>query len=223
MRNNIRMVDLAELYNWNEYTKLFAGLFARVPPPIIVPIFLLLTAHRSNVERRQIAAISAITFALTTLIFTFLGEAILTLFGISISAFRIAGGLFLLLLGIDMMRSSFSATLSSYEPSNASLVSASIVPLTIPVLAGPGVLSTVIIFANEHEEFTHRIVVALVCLFVALIVYLCFRLSSVLGGFFTDTVSNAFNRIMGMIVTAIAVEFILHGLDDHLPDLIIRH
>ena len=216
------MIDLAELSNWNEYVKLFAGLFARVPPPIIVPIFLILAANRTQAERKQMAAISAVTFAVATLIFTFLGEAILNLFGITISAFRIAGGLFLLLLGIDMMRSSFSAALS-YEPSSASLVSTSIVPLTIPVLAGPGALSTVIIFANDHEGFTHQIVVALVCLFVALIVYVCFRFSSLLGGFFTDTVSNSFNRIMGMIVTAIAVEFILHGLGDHLPDLTIQH
>ena len=216
------MIDLSELSNWNEYVKLFAGLFARVPPPIIVPIFLTLAASRTQVERKQMAAISAVTFAVTMLVFTFLGEAILTLFGITISAFRIAGGLFLLLLGIDMMRSNFSAAVS-HKPLNASLISTSIVPLTIPILAGPGALSTVIIFANDHEGFTHQIVVAIVCLVVALMVYIFFRFSSMVGDFFTDTISNVFNRIMGMVVTAIAVEFILHGLGDHLPDLNIRH
>lgn len=202
--------------------ELFAGLFARVPPPIIVPLFLTLTANRTNAERKQIAAIAALTFALTMILLTFLGEAILNLFGITISAFRIAGGLFLLLLGIDMMRSNFSADLS-YKPSNASLVSTSIVPLTISILAGPGVSSTVIIFANNHEGLTHQIVVALVCLVVALIVYVFFRLSSMTVAFLTDTVNNVFNRIMGMLVTAIAVEFILHGLADHFPNLGIRH
>ena len=216
------MIDFSELSNWNEYIKLFAGLFARVPPPIIIPIFLILAAQHTQIERKKMAAIAALTFAAATLIFTFLGEAILNLFGITISAFRIAGGLFLLLLGIDMMRSSFSPAFS-YEQTNASLISTSIVPLTIPILAGPGALSTVIIFANDHEGLTHQIVVALVCLVVALMVYLCFRFSSMLGDFFIETVSNAFNRIMGMIVTAIAVEFILHGLGDHLPDLTIQH
>ncbi len=216
------MIDLSELTNWNEYMKLFAGLFALVPPPIIVPFFLSLTASRTKAESKQMAAISAVAFAVTMIILIFLGQAILNLFGITVSAFRVAGGLLLLLMGIDMMRSNFSAALSN-ESSNSSLVSTSIVPLTIPILAGPGVLSTVIIFANDHEGLTHRIVVALVCLGVALIIYVLFRLSSMMGTFFTDTVSNVFNRLMGLIVAAIAVEFILHGLADHLPNLTLLH
>ncbi len=215
------MIDLSELTDWNEYMKLFAGLFAMVPPPIIVPFFLSLTASRTKAESKQMAAISAIAFAVTMITLIFSGEAILNTFGITIAAFRIAGGLLLLLMGLEMMRSNFSAALN--EPSNSSLVSTSIVPLTIPILAGPGALSTVIIFANDHEGLTHRIVVALVCLAVTLIVYVLFRLSSMMSDLFTDTVSNVFNRLMGLIVTAIAVEFILHGLAGHFPDLTLFH
>jgi len=216
------MIDMSELTGWNEYLKLFAGLFAMVPPAIIVPFFLSLTASRTKAERNQMAAISAVAFAVTVITLTFLGKAILNLFGITISAFQIAGGLLLLLMGIEMMRSDFSAALPN-ESSNSSLVSTSIVPLTIPILAGPGALSTVIIFANIHEGLTHQIVVAVVGLAVALIVYVLFRLSSMAGGLFTEPVSNVFNRLMGLIVTAIAVEFILHGLAGHLPDLTILH
>jgi len=116
----------------------------------IVPFFLSLTASRTKAESNQMAAISSVAFAVTMIMFTFLGEAILNLFGITISAFRIAGGLLLLLMGIDMMRSNFS-TGDINESSNASLICTSIVPLTIPILAGPGVLSTIIILANNHE------------------------------------------------------------------------
>ncbi len=216
------MIDLLELTNWNEYMKLFAGLFALVPPPIIVPFFLSLTANRTPAERNHMAAISAVAFAVTMIVLTFSGQAILNVFGITISAFRVAGGLLLLLMGIDMMRSNVNPALSTGS-SDSSLVSSSIVPLTIPILAGPGALSTVIIFANDHEGLTHRIVVAVVCLAVALIVYGLFRLSSLMGGVFTETVSNVFTRLMGLIVAAIAVEFIVHGLAGHLPDLTILH
>jgi multiple antibiotic resistance protein len=216
------MMDLSELTNWNEYVKLFVGLFVLVPPSIIVPFFLSLTASRTKAESNQMAAISSVAFAVTMIMFTFLGEAILNLFGITISAFRIAGGLLLLLMGIDMMRSNFS-TGDINESSNASLISTCIVPLTIPILAGPGALSTIIILANNHEGLSHRIVVALVSLAVAVVVYLLFRLSSLAGAFFTETVSNVFNRIMGLIVTAMAVEFILPGLAGHLPELNILH
>lgn len=215
------MLDLSELTNWTEYTKLFVGLMALVPPPIIVPLFLSLTANRTKAESNKMAAISSAAFGLTLVILVFTGQAILNLFGITIGAFQIAGGLLLLLMGLDMLRSNFSA--ASLSSSNASLVSTSIVPLTIPILAGPGALSTIIIFAGNHEGLTHRIVVALVSLAVALIIYILFRLALTTSFLFTETASNVFNRIMGLIVTSIAVEFILHGLAAHLPDFRILH
>ncbi len=81
------------------------------------------------------AAISAIAFAIVMLILIFFGEAILNLFGVTISAFRITGDLLFLLMGIDRMRASFSTQISG-EPGDNSLISISIVPLTIPILAG---------------------------------------------------------------------------------------
>ena len=79
------MIDLSELTNWNEYMKLFAGLFAMVPPPIIVPFFLSLTANRTKAESKQMAAISAVAFAVTMIILTFLGQAILNLLGMQLN------------------------------------------------------------------------------------------------------------------------------------------
>ena len=87
-------------------------------------------------------------------------------------------------------------------------------------------MSTVIVFANHHDGysgFTHRIVVSLAVLIVALALYLLLRFSSVVGRVFTDTVNNVVSRVMGLVLVAIAVEFMLHGLAGHFPGLGIVH
>ena len=181
-----------------------------------------LVNSRPEGEKRQVAFLSSLAFAVTLLLFTFAGEFILELFGISVSAFRIAGGLLLLLMALDMMRSSIEPDESDPATSGSPL-SVSIVPLAIPILAGPGTISTIVIYAQLHEGVGHRLLVAGVILVVTLFVYLCFRFSLKAGSFFTPSTSLVFNRVMGLVVAAIAIEFLLHGIAGHLPDLNIVH
>jgi multiple antibiotic resistance protein len=219
------MIDWAELTDWHEYSKLFIGLFALVSPPIILPLFMGVVGNRAEHEKKQTALVGTLTFAVVMLTFTFLGTSLLGLFGITIPAFRIAGGLLLLLMALEMMRSD-PAPQAGEEDSerdrgehNTSPLALGIVPLAIPILAGPGAISTLVIFANLHENFTHKLVVGIVVLVITVYVYAAFRLSIASGRLIGRTTTVVFYRVMGLIISAIAVEFILDGIAGHFPQV----
>ena len=215
-------MDWAELSNWTEYSKLLIGLLAITGPLSTVPIFLGLTANSSSTERRLVALVAVVTAAITLLIFAFFGQSILDIFGISLAAFRIAGGILLLLTALDMMRSDVAAKpAESAAPRKTAAIG--IAPIAIPLLAGPGAISTIIIYASAHESSAHAVLVSLVILGVMLLVYLIFRLALSMGSLIGDTATTIMNRVMGLIVASIAIEFIIHGIAEHFPDLTILH
>src|SRR5687767_11594460 len=144
------MLDWSELQNWNEYLKLLVGLLAIIDPLAVVPAFLSLAGRYTTAEKRQIATVAPIAVFFTLLIFTFFGAAILELFAISLAAFRIAGGILLLLLALDMMRSHDKPTDAPQSSSPKPPASLAIIPLAIPLMAGPGAISTVIIYSTLH-------------------------------------------------------------------------
>lgn len=217
------MFDFAELLNWNEYVKVFLGLFALVSPPIILPLFLGVVGQRTAREKRQTAVVGALSFAVIMLIFTFLGTAVLDLFGITISAFRVAGGLLLLLIALDMMRSDVSTSDTTEADSRSSAISLGIVPIAVPILAGPGAISTLIIFATDHPTVSHQFLVAIVVVVISIYVFLAFQFSIRTEHLFSPTMMIVFYRVMGLIVAAIAIEFILDGIAAHFPMLEISH
>jgi multiple antibiotic resistance protein len=213
-------MNWAEIENWTEYSKLLIGLFAITGPLSSLPIFLGLTAERSILERIRVAQVAVLTFAISMLIFTYFGQAILDLFGISLPAFRIAGGILLLLTALDMMRSDME-TKPAEKTTVVKSAAVGIVPLAIPLLAGPGSISTIIIYASAHESLAHSILVSIVILSVSLLVYLTFRLALSMGPIMGETATIVMNRVMGLIVASIAIEFMLHGIADHFPQLIV--
>ena len=213
------MFDINELTNWPEYTKLFVGLFAMVPPPIIMPLFMSVLSQHSNAEKKRAAAVSSIAFLVLSLIVTYFGLEVLRAFGITLSAFRVAGGLLLLLMALDMLRSDASSGGMELGDLSASALSLGIVPLGIPILAGPGGISTVLIFAGQHDHPSHRTLVALVVVAITIYIFFAFRLAIYAGNLFTPVTILIFSRIMGLIIAAVAVEFILIGIHEHFPGL----
>jgi len=223
-------MDLSELSDWPEYTKLFVGLLALVPPSVNVPIYLGLTAQRSKEDKQKIAFVSVVGFAVLMIVFVFLGEAILDTFGISIAAFRVAGGILLLLIAFDLLRGDPEEEaeeeledLGEQRRQSGNAVAVALVPLAVPMLAGPGAISTAVIYAQEEAGFTHRVLVAVVVLLVAALLYSLFRLSALGAKLFTPTVASVFDKVMGLIIASIAIEFIFHGIAGHFPDLRILH
>jgi len=215
-------MDWAELSNWSEYSKLLIGLFAITTPLSTLPVYLGLTAKCSSARKKSVAMVAVVTFAITLIIFTYFGQAILNIFGISLAAFRIAGGILLLLTALDMLRSNDGAQ-SVEDATESKSAMIGIVPIAIPLLSGPGAISTIIIYANAHDSIEHSILVSLVIATVALLVYLIFRVAMAMGPLLGDTATTVMNRVMGLIVASIAIEFILHGIADHFPQLTILH
>jgi multiple antibiotic resistance protein len=211
------MVDIADVENWNEYLKLLIGLLAIMDPLAIIPTYLSLTARYTAPQKRPIALAAALTVLLTLILFTISGMSLLHVFGISLSAFRIAGGMLLLITAFEMIRSAEPGTPSSAPLATGTAAAVGIVPLAIPLLSGPGAISTVIIYASIHDSLGHKLLMSLVIGTAALLVFVVLRLADATRRWLGPTGVMAFNQIMGLIVAAIAIEFVLDGLAAHFP------
>lgn len=202
-----------------EYVKIFIGLMALAPPLVVLPAYLTLVSNQTLEGKKRVALVAPIAFCLTLLVFTFIGNAILDRLGITIAGFRIAGGILLLLTALDMMRSNPGKGLAD-DDDVLDATSLGIVPLAIPIMAGPGTISTTIIFASMDESLIHRLMVGGVIVFLALIIYISFRVTLVTGRFYGKTAIAVSNRIMGLLIAAIGVEFMLSGLAAYFPNLL---
>ena len=211
-----------ELQNWNEYTKIFIGVFARVSPPFIVPLFLNVVGERPFGEKIGVALIAAVTFAVAMIFFTFYGEALLYAFGITMAAFRIAGGFLLFILALDMIRQGAVKAEPGKRP-NENWLALGIVPLGTPILAGPGAITTIVIFSDMHEEASHKLLVTGVLLLITLYIAVTLTIAAATKNLIGPLMSTVFNRVMGLIILAIAVEFILDGFAAHFPGLATVH
>lgn len=223
------VLDWDELQNWSEYTKILIGVFARVTPPFIVPLFLNAVSDRPFSEKLGTALVAAATFALFMIFFTFYGEDLLATFGITMAAFRIAGGVLLFILALDMIRSGagpVSAGTAIAETGGGpreSWLALGIVPLGVPILAGPGSITTIVVFSDMHEGAEHKILVTGVLLVIALYIAIMLALAAATKKLFSPLFSTVLSRLMGLIVLAIAVEFILDGVAAHFPALETAH
>ncbi len=218
------MLDWAELGNWREYSKILIAVFALVSPPIIIPLFMGVLTGRPEAEKKRAALFGAIGFGITMWVFIFFGGALLDVFGISLAVFRIAGGFLLFLIAMDMIRSEPNE--DSEKPgadSSSSAFALGIVPLAIPILAGPGAISSVVVFASIHPSFEHKVLVAGVIL--TLVAYLIVMLRVVVASdrLIGKTATLIFNKVMGLVILAIAFEFILDGIAGHFPQLVTIH
>ncbi|WP_454687742.1 MarC family protein [Agrobacterium leguminum] len=194
--------------------KVFAALFAIMNPIANIPIFLSLTEGRSDAERRRIASVAILGVVVASLVSVFAGQAILTIFGLTIDDFRLAGGLIVLLIALAMLHGSSSAQHQpdAGETSKIAGDSVAVYPLTIPLLVGPGTISTLIVFGHAASFQDTQIGLG-VGLF-AMIAVLAVALWSApfIGHYLSASVSAVTKRLMGMILAAIAVEMIVTSL-----------
>jgi len=205
--------------NWNEYLKLLVGLVAIIRPFAVVPTFLNLSAHHTSAEKRQIASVTALTVVVTLVVFTFFGQAILNLFAISLAVFRVAGGLVMLLLALDMLRAHNQPAATPPSKSAKPITAIAIVPLAIPLLASPGAISTIVIYATLHTSLSHKILVSGVIVVAVAIVFVVLQIAIRTGKPLSETARLVFNQLMGLIIAAVAIEFIMGGLAAYFPSL----
>jgi multiple antibiotic resistance protein len=201
------------MLDWPEYGKLLVALWALVHPLGAIPIFLSLTEHRPA-ERRHIGFVTSIAVGVILIACVFVGQALLLAFGIHIPSFRIAGGLLILFVALAMMQTSGHETQEALVNPSGSAPdnSVAIVPLAIPILAGPGAISTVIVYAHQSTALAHHLLICAIIVAVAASTFLVLRLAATIASLIGPTGMQVFTQIMGLLIAAIAVEFITQGL-----------
>lgn len=189
----------------------FTTLLVIIDPPGLTPIFLALTQGQTAAQRRAIAIRACIISAVLMLAFLFLGEALLGFIGISMPAFRIAGGVLLFLTALEML---FQKRQARREDNAAAEHhdDPSVFPIAMPLIVGPGAITTLILLAGDADTTLDILTIYAVCLTVLLIVLAAFLLSSPLERLLGTTGLNIVTRVLGMLLAALAVQFILDGI-----------
>lgn len=201
------------------YVKIFIAILAILNPFGVLPVFLSVTAGSTEPERKKIARTVALAVAGVLALTALVGEIALQLFGISIASFQVGGSILLLLMAVSMMFARESADKAESTAIPQDLRSVAVVPLSVPLLAGPGSISTIIIYANLAESPLHIGIIILCISAAALLVWIVLRLASRIGRFIGPLGLSIVSRLMGLLLAAIAVEFFAKGIVKLLPGL----
>ena len=192
----------------------FSSLIFIVDPIATIPSFLALTADAQMDERRHMAKRAAWTCFAVLAAFAMAGTLIFKMFGITLPAFRIAGGLIMILIGLDMVQARRSQTKETPAETQQAMEKedVGIVPLGVPMLAGPGSISTVIALMAQSTTWQHSVSIIVAVALTAFISYRTLPFADRLGRRMGDTGIHILTRFMGLLLMAIAVQFILSGL-----------
>ncbi len=203
------------------YAKALIGVLAIVNPLGAIPVFLSLCGDREPAECHQIARVSAFSVAVILVIATWAGDAILEFFGIGIPAFRVGGGLLILLMAINMLHARQNHSKQSPEEANeaGNKENIAVVPLAIPLMAGPGAISLVIVDAHQAANLSDRLILSAGIVVVAVAVWAALRLATPIGEKLGITGLNIATRVMGLLLAAIGIQMIALGLVKLLPGL----
>lgn len=206
---------------WPEYTRFFTALLVILDPFAAIPIFLSLTQGYTPEERNRSVTIAAITVAVVLSLSAVFGETMLTALGTSLPSFRVGGGIVLLLMALTMLRAQPDQmrTTSAEKAEAQNRENIAIVPIAIPLLAGPGSISTVIIQMHRPGAEYHLLWVITVILILTLLLWAVLRLAAPIGRALGPIGLNIMNRLFGLILTAIAVEIMANGLRGLFPVL----
>ena len=210
---------------------LFVTLFALLDPVGNLPLFAAATAGATLRQRVSVSFLICVFAALFLGFFFFTGLGLLQFFGISLAAFRIAGGILLLLLGLDMAREDFLATFADKDAANdlkdvrgyaKRRFQRLVVPFAMPLLIGPGAISTIIIQAGEAQKVGPAGTVAgLVAIGAAgVATFLIFALTGPISRLLGDVGMTIVVRVLGLILCALAIQFMLSGLSEAIPGMI---
>ncbi|MEX2130878.1 MAG: NAAT family transporter [Pseudohongiellaceae bacterium] len=193
-----------------EYTKFFIAMIAIVDPLAILPLYAQLTSNLSDHDKTRMARrVALATFAALT-VALFLGQYILSFFGISIASFRIAGGLLLMIMAFQLIYLPMAEQVGGSE--SGTIDTQVVVPLAIPLLAGPGAFSTVIVFSFRNDTWWHYGLISACIVLLGLITWIALHMAGKILRHVSATGIAITVKVMGLIMAAIAVEFIANGV-----------
>jgi multiple antibiotic resistance protein len=199
----------------------FGSIFSIVDPFAALPVYLALTGRESEATRRRIAARAALTCLLVLCTFATLGPALFRFFGITIPAFRIAGGLLLFGVAMEMMHAKVSETKTTEAEQSDAVTKADVglIPVGIPLLSGPGAIASVMVLSGNVSSPMERGALFVAITLVAAVAWGVLRFASRVARLLGQTGMNVIGRIMGLILAAVAIQFILDGAQGAFPKL----
>lgn len=199
------------------------ALFAIVDPVGVIPIFLLATSGYTLAQSRAAARLAAVTVFAVLMLFTFAGQFMLDFFHIRLAAFSVAGGLLLLLLALSMVQAHVSPQRQTQDEALEAEEkdAVGVVPLGVPLLAGPGAITHMIVAAGAvRGEPVQQAALLIPVALVALSVWIAFRAAPTIEKRLGRTGIHVVTRLMGLIIAAISIEMIASGLGQLFPGLL---
>lgn len=208
----------------SEYILLAAGsLFVIVDPLATVPAFLAMTPNDTPEQRIRTARLACCVTAGVLLVFSVAGQLIFKVMGITMPAFEIAASIVLLLVALDMLRAQRSRVMETREETKAGIekTDIAVTPLAIPMLAGPGAISTTILLQNEAKDFPQHIALYGCILVVSLASYLILRIAARGSRWLNPIAMSIATRIMGLLLASVAIQFMLNAIKMFHADLVL--
>ena len=195
----------------------FVTMLVVIDPIAIVPIFLALTPGMDTKQRARIALRAVLVAGLLLALFAFFGKAVLGFIGISMPAFRVAGGILLFLTAMDMLFERRTKRREDSSDPDHGLPhddhnDPSVFPMAIPLIAGPGAIASVILLVGQKPGGEGLISILAITAVILLVMYIFLRLSSVLERAMGKVAINVTTRVLGMLLAALSVQFVLDGL-----------
>lgn len=203
------------------YSRFVVTLLAILTPFAAIPVFLALTAGQDDAFRRRTADMAATTVFAVLLVSAVSGDLLLRVMGTSLDAFRVGGGIVLFTMSLSMLNAKVSAVQQTPEEADEAGQKSvlGVVPIGIPLLVGPGSISSTIIETKRSAEFAHLLAVIACIALVCVAVWITLRLADPIGKRLGRTGLNILNRIFGLLLAAIAVQIVAVGLIGLFPVL----
>jgi len=197
------------------YINALVILFVVVDPIAIAPLFLSFTNNNTAPQRKHMVTKAVLLATAMLLVFYLFGEWLLKALGISFPAFRIAGGILLLLIAIDMIlvyQSPIRSTTSDEQQEAVLKSDISVFPLAFPLISGPGALTTVLLMASNTTDSIQMAGMIAIILLVMLATYIVLMTAPQLSKFMGETGTNVIGRLFGLILAALAVQYMIDGI-----------
>ena len=204
-----------------DYLKVFVALIALVNPLGVLPMFISLTRDFTEVQRQNAIRTAALTVVTVIVVCALLGEHIIQFFGISTASLQVSGGLLILLMALNMLNAQPGGARTTLEERDEAehKHTIGVVPLGIPLLTGPGAMSTVIVMAHNAKHTMDYLAIIGSGVAIAALVWLTLQMAQPIARTMGRIGINIATRIMGLLVAAVAVEFMVDGLTTMIPAL----
>jgi len=198
----------------------FTSLFTLINPLGTMPVFMAMTSELTDDQRNKTAKKASVVALFTIIAFALTGQLLFNFFGISVNSFRVVGGVIFFIMGMDMLQARLSQVKIKDNEVKSYITDISITPLAIPMICGPGAITSAIVLMEDANTFPKQLALFISIFLIIMLTYVILYSSSKLIKLLGQTGINVMMRIMGLIVMVIAVEFFFSGLKPIILDII---